>query len=674
MPFSNSMPSGLTSVCRALRCGPCDYSGPSTRSLAALRVKAVSILGDSIEKAPGPGTRIEIFRGIARWYPIPFFAIGGLIVGTVVQYGLGDSQSARWIWLGTLVVGGIPIAWKTLRGMIRGRFAADIVAMLAIIAAILMDQAFAGVVIVLMQSGGEAIEDYGLGRASSSLKALLARAPRTARRKKPDGTLEEIEAGMVRIGDILVVRPGDLVPVDGTIISGNSEVDESALTGESLPKPKSTGDQLLSGSINTEGAFEMRAVRVSQESEYAKIVELVRKAQQEKPPIERLADRYAVYFTPITLAVAAIGFVITQNPVTILSVLVVATPCPLILATPIAVISGVNRAGKQGIIVKTGAAIEQIGRAKAVAFDKTGTITFGTPSFEKIVSINDVPTEDLLYKAGCLGQLSSHVAAQSIATRASQKFQKLEIPRNFKETPGGGVEGDLRGEHVVVGSERFLDSLLGNGVMEKASGEQIREIQSQGRLLTFVAIDSKPAGVIVSSDQVRADVPVMIQKLHDLGVQETVMLTGDNSTSAQRIAREAGIRSFEADLLPGQKVEALHRLKKRYDPLVMVGDGINDAPALAAATVGVAMGARGAGISAEAADVVLLVDDVGATAEAVWLGQRMLRIAKQGIFLGLGFSFVLMVIAAFGFIAPAFGAILQEIIDASVILNALRAR
>jgi heavy metal translocating P-type ATPase len=612
--------------------------------------------------------------GMVRRYPIPFLALAGLLAGTVYQLGFANSITARWIWLATLVVGGVPIVWKTLRGVVRGHFATDIVATLAIIAAVLMDQAFAGVVIVLMQSGGEAIEDYGLGRASSSLTALLARAPRIARRKKTDGIIEEVGVGTVRVGDTLVVRPGDLIPVDGTIISGSSEIDESALTGEPLPKQKSAGDQVLSGSINTGGAIEMCANRVSQESQYAKIVELVRRAQQEKPPIERLADRYAVYFTPITLAVAAIGFIITQNPVTILAVLVVATPCPLILATPIAVISGVNRAAKQGIIVKTGAAIEQIGRAKAVAFDKTGTITFGTPMVEKVVAINHVPEDQILYKAGCLGQLSSHVTAQSIARKAHQMFSKLELPQNFKETPGGGVEGDLNGEHVAIGSGQFLDTLLGSGAMERALDDPIHEKQSQGRLLTFVAIDSKPSGVIVSSDQIRAGVPVMIQRLHDLGVQETVMLTGDNATSARTIAREAGIRDFEGDLLPSQKVEALHRLKEKYDPLVMVGDGINDAPALAAATVGVAMGAHGAGISAEAADVVLVVDDVTITADAVLIGQRMIKVAKQGIFLGLGSSFALMLIAAFGFIAPAPGAILQEVIDASVILNALRAR
>lgn len=628
-----------------------------------------------------PGSSIPELRlstrtptALIKKYPIPFMAIAGLLAGTAVQFVVGDPVTARWIWLGTLVVGGVPIVWKTVRGMFRGRFATDIVAMLAIVAAVLMDQAFAGVVIVLMQSGGEAIEDYGLGRASSSLTALLARAPRTARRKKENGTYEDISVTSVRVNDVLVVRPGDLIPVDGTVVSGSSEVDESALTGEPLPKPKSIGDKIVSGSANIGGALEMRADRVSGESQYAKIVELVRRAQQEKPPIERLADHYAVYFTPITLAVAAIGWGLTQNPVTILAVLVVATPCPLILATPIAVISGVNRAAKEGIIVRSGAAIEQIGRARAIAFDKTGTITFGTPIVERIIEMNHASANDILYRAACLSQLSSHIISQSIARKASEKFARLETPTNFKETPGGGLEGDLAGQHVLMGSERFVDSRLGNGAVESAEGDSIGSVKSEGKMLTFVAIDSKPAGVIVSSDMVRAGVPSMIQKLHDLGVEETIMLTGDNFASAHTIAREAGFRDFEADLLPGQKVEALHRLESKYDPLVMVGDGINDAPALAAATVGVAMGAHGAGISAEAADVVLLVDDVTVTSDAVWIGQRMLKIAKQGIFLGLGFSFVLMIIAAFGFIAPALGAILQEVIDASVIVNALRAR
>jgi heavy metal translocating P-type ATPase len=620
-------------------------------------------------KAP----RISLVGRIVRKYPIPFIALTALTIGAILQLAFSEPSVARWVWYAALILGGAPIVWNTIRGMLRKQFAADVVAMLAIIAAVLMDQAFAGVVVVLMQSGGEAIEDYGLRRASSSLDALLAGAPKIARRLR-DNKIEEIGAAEVNEGDLLVVRPGDLIPVDGTVISGSPEIDESALTGEPLPRSKSVGDIVLSGSINTNVAFQMQADKESSESQYSKIVELVRKAQEEKPPIQRLADHYAVYFTPIALAVSAIGFLITLNPVTILAVLVVATPCPLILATPIAVISGINRAAKRGIIVKGGAAIEQIGKARAVAFDKTGTITHGAPFVEKIISINSVPSDEILYKAACIGQLSSHVVSRALLNRAVQKFSELEVPTNFRETPGGGVEGDLNGEHVAIGSKAFLERLIGREIVSKALGNLIEETQSQGRLLTFVSINSKPVGVIVFSDQIRAGVPSMVQKLHDLGVQETVMLTGDNAENGNAIGRAAGIQNVEANLLPGEKVDVLQRLKEKYGPLVMVGDGINDAPALATATVGIAMGARGAGISAEAADVVLLVDDVTAVSDAIQIGQKMLKVAKQGIFIGLGCSFVLMGIAAFGFIPPAIGAMLQEVIDAAVILNAVRAR
>ncbi|MDH2899393.1 MAG: heavy metal translocating P-type ATPase [archaeon] len=622
---------------------------------------------------PSKKSSVVSLAKLVKKYPIPFLGIIGLTIGAILQLGFLQPSIARWIWYATLIVGGAPIVWNTLRGMLRKQFAADVVAMLAIIAAVLMDQAFAGVVVVLMQSGGEAIEDYGLRRASSSLDTLLARAPKIARRLRQGG-IEEIAVSQVNVGDLLVVRPGDLLPVDGTIISGSSEIDESALTGEPLPKSKSVGDKVLSGSINTNLAFQMRADKQSSESQYSKIVELVRKAQEEKPPIQRLADHYAVYFTPITLAVSAIGFLITLNPVTILAVLVVATPCPLILATPIAVISGINRAAKRGIIVKGGAAIEQIGRARAVAFDKTGTITYGSPFVEEIIPINNVPSDEILYKAACIGQLSSHVVSRAVASKAIQKFAKLEVPTNFKETPGAGVEGDLGSEHIAIGSKRFLENLIGKEIVGQTLEKMIDETRSHTKLLTFVAINSKPVGAIVFNDQIRAGVPSMIQKLHDLGIEETIMLTGDNAENGNAVGRAAGIQNVEANLLPGQKVDILNKLKQRYDPLVMVGDGINDAPALATATVGIAMGARGAGISAEAADMVLLVDDVTAVSDAVLIGQKMLKVAKQGIFIGLGSSLVLMGIAAFGFIPPAIGAMLQEVIDASVILNALRAR
>ncbi len=605
-------------------------------------------------------------------YPIPLWAITGLVVGAFVYFGLSDPALAEKIWYVTLLIGGAPILYQTIKGMFQGKFALDIVAMLAIIAAVWMHQAFAGVVIVLMQSGGEALEAYGLKRASSSLDALLARAPRIARRKKGSG-LEEIHVELVKIGDVLIVRPGDLVPVDGTIVQGEAEVDESAVTGEPLAHTKKVGAKVLSGSVAVNGVFEMRADKVSEDSQYVRMVKLVRRAQEEKAPIQRLADRYALYFTPLTLLMCAIGYLITKDPKTILAVLVVATPCPLILATPVAVISGINRAAQEGIIVKGGAPIEQIAQAQAVVFDKTGTITFGLPFVEEIVAFNGTTADELLRKVACVEQLSCHTVAQSITKKALEQFHELPMAQNFKEAPGRGVEGDVDGQHIAVGSQSYLEERLGKDFF-KSYEHVLTQAQRKGKLVTFVSVDKTFSGVIEFADKIRPGVPAMIHDLHRLGVKTTVMLTGDNEKNADVVAREAGIEQVHANLLPEQKVDEILRLNQKYTHTVMVGDGINDAPALATATVGVAMGAHGTGITAEAADIVLLVDDVTKVADAIFIGQRMLHIAKQSIFVGIGLSFFLMIVAAFGHIEPAVGAMLQEVIDAAVILNALRAR
>jgi heavy metal translocating P-type ATPase len=648
----------------------------------------------------------------------------GLFLGAIF-YVLNQSVIGNWIWFLTLIIGGIPVVWGTIKGMIHRHFASDIVAMLAIIAAILTNEALPGVVIVIMQTGGKALEDYAFRRASSSLDELMARSPRTAYRKigkvnknnnngDYDGIanqgLEEIKVTDVRIGDLLVVRPGDLIPVDGTIISGRAQIDESALTGEPLPKNKSVSDQVFSGTINAGGnAFEIQASKVSEDSQYAKIVQLVRKAQEEKAPIQRLADRYALWFTPITLAISGFGWLITQNPQTVLSVLVVATPCSLIFATPVAIMSGINRCAKIGIIIKTGAAIEQIGKSQVVVFDKTGTITYGSPVVEDIVVLtrdgkirqeegddnsinnnnNNSSSDDLLLKAASMEQMSSHPAARVIVQKAKEKLGNslLLTPRNFHEITGAGVEGDINGEHIIVGSQSLFESNDNERYYRQEQQKQQSELdfdkelllntikkRRQGKMIAFIGINRIIVGAIILGDKIRLGVSVMMQRLQRLGVKETVMLTGDSFDSAQVIAKQAAVTNFEFNLLPEQKVLAIKKLKERYKNIVMVGDGINDAPALAAATVGVAMGAKGTAISAEAADMVLLVDDVTKVADVLEIGQRTIHIAKQSIYFGLGVSFILMIVASFGLIPPTIGALLQEILDVGVILNALRAR
>lgn len=598
-------------------------------------------------------------------YPLPLFALSGLLLGGILRFTFEQKNFSEWIWLFTLMIGGFPIVYHTIKGMLHGQFASDIVAMLAILTAMISGQAFAGAIVVLMQSGGEAIEDYGMRRATSSLTSLLKRAPKNARRKKGN-QLEEIPVESVQINDLLVVRPGDLVPVDGTIIEGIAEIDESALTGEPLSKSKTIGDQVLSGSVAKNGIITIHANKISQESQYEKIVRLVKKAQEEKAPIQRLADRYAIFFTPLALLMALIGYFLTQEMTTFLAVLVVATPCPLILATPLAVICGINKAADASIIIKGGTSIEQVAATEIVFFDKTGTITYGTPFVEKIVSLGTQTETEILRYAAILEQFSSHSIATAIVKKAIDEHLTLELAQDFQEVSGQGITGTVENQQILVGSLTFIEQRIGPIDLPPSIYEN--------RLLIFVSINQKCVGFLVLSDHIRPEAPSLMKKLFRLGVQEIVMLTGDNKNNARAIAQKAGIQHVEAEILPEQKADIVSQYKNRFSHVTMVGDGINDAPALATATVGIAMGAHGTAISAESADIVLLVDDLSKVAEVITIGKHMLKIAKQSIFIGIGLSFILMCIAIFGVISPPIGAMLQEIIDVSVILNALRAR
>ena len=586
--------------------------------------------------------------------PVVLIAAAGLALGLILQ--------SDTVFLATLIVGGTPLVLQTLRGIVRGRLAADIVAMLAILTALVLGQYFAGVVVVLMQSGGEALEAYAMRRASESLEALLARAPKTAHRLQNED-LRDVPVDAVHVGDVLIIKPGELVPVDAEVLEGTSTIDQAALTGEPLPIRAVAGTALMSGSINLEGALRVRAIRPSAQSQYQQIVRLVEQARLEKPPIQRLADGVAVWFTPLTLVMCGVAYLVTGTPTSVLAVLVVATPCPLILATPVAVIAAISRAADLGVIVKHGVAIEQLGRAQIVVFDKTGTLTLGQPTVAHVEALDGVGAGEMLRLAAAVEQLSSHHLGRAVTAAARVRFATLPPPLDFRETPGRGVAGRVEGQTVCVGSPRFM----------RDCGVPVPDGLDQGTT-AYVAVAGRAVGTIEFADQLRHQVPALLQRLTLLGVRDTVMLTGDREAPAVAIAAQAGIRTVRANLLPADKVTAVRELRARYRDVVMVGDGINDAPALAAASVGVAMGAHGTAVSAEAADVVLLVDDIARLGDAMVISRRMRRIALQSIGVGLGVSFVLMVIASLGHITPAAGAVMQEALDAAVILNALRVR
>ncbi len=600
-------------------------------------------------------------------YALPIASILGLAAGGIFYLYLNDPGLARIIWYATLILCGAPIVYKTVRKMVAGKYAVDIIATLAIVTAILMDESFAGVIIVLMQSSGEALEKYGLSRASIDLRKLLDSRPKLAHRKI-NSTIVDISAEDAQVGDLLLVKPGELIPVDGVIVSGESDTDDSSITGEARLVHRSTGESIMSGTVNVSYPVEMKATRTSKDSQYSRIVELVRKAQEDRAPIVRIADKYGIWLIPVTLILAFAGWLYTGNATTILAVFVVATPCPLILATPIALMGGLSKAAKKGIIVKGGSAVEQLGKAEIAIFDKTGTITTGEPQIDRIIPIGKYSSEELLRIAGSIEQLSTHPIAKRIASAAKEKLGALPLPEEFREYPGRGVTARVDGKEIAIGNYSFCREFLLSG-----RDEIIGELEGKAVMYSCIAVDHSLSGVIAFSDRLRPGVPDLIPYLRKQGIRDIMMLTGDNRNNAESISSRAGIKDYRHDLKPEDKLKIIEGEKKRGRTVLMVGDGINDAPALAMANVGIAMGARGADISAETAHVILTMDDVTKVGDAVHIGKRTLRIAIQSIAFGILMSVAFMIIAAAGYIVPSEGAVIQEAIDAVSIFNSMRA-
>lgn len=616
--------------------------------------------------------KLSIFRAV-RAYPIPFVAMGGIVLSFILSLIKGYAVFAEPVQYATLIVGGVPLSYKTVKNVIKGKLSVDLIALFSIVTAIIMDQAFAGAIIVLMQSGGEALENYGNNRSTRELTRLLERIPKNAH-LVIDGSLKDLDAKEVKVDDVLAVKPGELFPVDGTIIEGISQIDESSITGEPALVTRGVGDLVMSGTINVTKGIQIRANRTSENSEYARIVDLVRFAQKDRAPVQRIADRYGIFLIPITLVVAFIGWLVTSNPVTILAVFVVATPCPLILASPIAFMGGLSKAARTGIIMKGGTPLEQLGKADAVFFDKTGTLTYGRPSIEKIIPLGDLSEESLFRLAGSVESMSTHPIAAEITYIARIRFPDLSVPQDFTEEPGSGVSAFVDDNLVRIGNVTYI---FESELMDREnSRKSIEDLQKRygARSLSFIAVDGRLEGAILFTDSIRPGVPSMISDLGRMGIGKTVLLTGDGEINARRLSDEAGISHYEFGLKPEDKTIYVNRELGNFRSVVMVGDGINDAPALASASVGIAMGARGSEISAEASDVVISVDDVLKVKDAISIGKRTLKIVMQSILLGMGLSSVFMVIAALGYIEPAIGAMIQEIIDIMAITNSLRAR
>jgi heavy metal translocating P-type ATPase len=596
---------------------------------------------------------------------LAILAAGGLAGGFVALWaGLAVWPDA--IWAAATVPVLLALVAEIVTSLRRGDVGLDVVAGLSMTAALVFGEELAAAIVALMYAGGRLLEAYAERRARREMTALLSRVPRTAVRHR-DGQLEEVPLDLILAGDRLLIRQGDVVPVDGAVVQGVAVLDQSALTGEAMPVTLRPSEAVLSGSTNVGDAFDLEAARVAADSTYAGVVRLVAAAQKARAPMSRLADRYAMVFLGVTVALAAAAWQFTGDPIRAVAVLVVATPCPLILAVPVALVSGLSRAAGLGILIKGGKAIETLARVRALVIDKTGTLTHGQARIVDIRAAEGIAADDVLRLAASLDQASKHIVAQTIVAEARARGLALAIPAEATETAGEGVAGRVEGRSVMVGSARFIAAGIGTSGLSSLAQDR-----PAGAVAVAVAIDGKPAGVMILADELRAGTARLLGELRALGIERIVLATGDRTEVARVIAYGLPIDLVRAELTPDQKVLAVLSERKN-GPVMMIGDGVNDAPALAAADIGMAMGAKGAAASAEAADAVLLVDQLDRVLPAIRIARRARAIAIQSVVAGIGLSVAAMIAAALGFLPPVQGALFQEVIDVAVIFNALRA-
>ena len=609
-------------------------------------------------------------RPRAQWAPphlaagLLAVAVGGLSVGGLLHL-VGAGEPARLVWECTGGLGGAYALWTVVDGLRRSRLGVDAIALLAVVGALAVGQELAAAVVSVMLMSGRALESWAAGRARRDLRLLLERSPRIAHRYRPGG-IETVPSEEIVPGDLVMVGTGELVPIDGNL-TVPAVVDEAALTGEPLPVERQAGEAVHSGVVNAGAPFDLRATATAARSTYAGIVRLVREAESSQAPFVQLADRYAVWFLPLSVVGAAIawGF---GGAVRAVAVLVVATPCPLILAAPVALVSGLSVAARRGVVVKGGGVLERLAAGTTVLFDKTGTLTSGHPRHAGMFSAGTVPPDEVLRLAGALDQMSPHVVAGAVVRSALQRSGQLPTPEDVEEVPGKGIRGTVDGRPIAVGNADWA------GVTGAPQWARLarRRARLDGALTVFVSIDGSPAGVMVFEDPVRSDAGRAVRSLRSTGVERVVMVTGDRKEVAAAVGAVIGLDGVVAECTPEDKVDVV-RAEHGRAPTIMVGDGINDAPALALADVGVAMGARGATVSTEAADVVLTVDRLDRLADARRIAIRTRRIALESVVAGMVMSLLAMAAAGAGALPPVWGALLQEGIDVAVILNALRA-
>lgn len=570
-------------------------------------------------------------------------------------------QSAWSFWLVAII--GSLMALSMLVEMIKtlrsGRYGVDILAITAIVATLAVGEYWASLMILIMLTGGDSLEDYASKQASKELRSLLDNSPQTAHLVQQE-TIQDIKVEELVIGDVVLVKPGELIPVDGQILTGEAILDESSLTGESRPVTKKIGDEVMSGAVNGDTSFRMTVKKVAADSQYQTIVKLVKESQAKPAHFVRMADRYAVPFTLIAYLIGGIAWFVTKDPVRFAEVLVVASPCPLILAAPIALVAGMSRSSRNGVIVKTGTTIEKLAGAQTIAFDKTGTITEGQLNVAQINPVGEISKEALLSYVASAEQSSSHILARSLVNYAKGKVDLREVD-SIEEVTGSGIIAQIDGNSWKIGRSDFAGAVK-NGTTDS------------NQTIIYISKDDEFIGTITFEDILRPETKKTIDVLKQLGLRKVLMLTGDHQKIADQIAKEVGITDVYAECLPKDKIEIIKNTPENQRPVIMVGDGVNDAPALAVADIGIAMGAHGSTAASESADAVILKDDLSRVSTAMSVAKDTMKIARQSVLIGIFICVGLMLIASTGVIPALFGAVLQEVVDTVSILSALRAK
>ncbi|ROP58639.1 heavy metal translocating P-type ATPase [Curtobacterium sp. PhB115] len=596
---------------------------------------------------------------LVRTRLVSVIAVGVL---AILLSSFGFAGAVPVLLSATAVVAAGVEAVSMVRSMLHRRFGVDLLAVTAIVATLAVGEWLAAFVIVLMLVGGEALEAHAQRRATSQLSRLLSDTPKTAHRMTGE-TVVDVPVGDVLVGDVLVVRPFEVVPVDGALVAGAATFDESRLTGESVPVGVSAGANVPSGAVNGAAAVLIRASRPAAASEYQQIVALVSGAMSSRSPMVRLADQYAPWFTAFALVLGGIAWWVAGDPRRFAEVLVLATPCPMLIAAPVAFLGGIGRAARSDVVLKDASVLERLAAVRTVVFDKTGTLTMGRPTLERVVTVAGGPTRQrLLELAASAEQYSSHTLAASIVDAARAEAITLTSANHAAESESDGVAAEVDGHEVAVGTLAFARRRAAEAAPAEVAG---------GRVVSYILVDGAPAGALVLRDPIRPEAPATVVELRQLGIRDVVMLTGDARATAEAVAADVGVAVLRAECRPGDKVTAVRELTER--PVLMIGDGVNDAPVLAVADVGVAMGARGASAASETADAVVLVESVERVAVAVRIGRETVRIARQSIWIGMGASVGLMLVASTGVVPAVVGALLQELVDVVTILAALRA-